>query len=296
MEPISDKYGRLLPLTLGLLLFIIGSVGCALSQTITQIVFWRVIQAFGACTAPMLSRAMERDMFGLTKSAEMLSTLMIIMAIAPIFGPLLSGQLLKISSWHSIFLLLAVIGCIMLLSIVWLPETRLKESRPKVSMKNAFAKYRVLIANRKFMKYTLCVTFFYVGAYAFITGSPFVYISYYKVAPENFGWLFALNILGIMALNFTNRILVRHYTLDHLLRVATSVAMLAGFLLVLFATHDIGGIYGVIIPVFLFFSMNGIMQQVQLQRLWMAFLKWQELYLRYWEHCNMVVVFFRLYY
>ena len=256
--PISDKFGRLLPLTLGLLLFIIGSVGCALSQTITQIVFWRIIQAFGACTAPMLSRAMVRDMFGLTKSAEMLSTLMIIMSIAPIFGPLLGGQLLKISSWHSIFWLLAVIGIIMLLSILWLPETQPEKSRPKVSMKDAFAKYGLLIANHKFMKYTLCVTFFYVGAYAFITGSPFVYISYYKVAPENYGWLFALNILGIMSLNFANRFFVRHYSLDHLLRVATSIAMLAGFLLAIFVNYNIGGIYGVIVPVFFFFSMNGI--------------------------------------
>lgn len=256
--PISDKFGRLLPLTLGLLLFIIGSVGCALSHTITQIVFWRVIQAFGACTAPMLSRAMVRDMFGLTKSAQMLSTLMIIMAIAPIFGPLLGGQLLKISSWHSIFWLLAVIGIIMLLSILWLPETQPKEKRPKVSMSNAFAKYQLLIANRKFMKYTLCVTFFYVGAYAFITGSPFVYISYYKVAPENYGWLFALNILGIMSLNFANRILVKHYTLDHLLRVATSIAMFSGFSLAIFVNYDIGGIYGIIVLVFFFFSMNGI--------------------------------------
>lgn len=256
--PISDKFGRLLPLTLGLLLFIIGSVGCALSHTITQIVFWRVIQAFGACTAPMLSRAMVRDMFGLTKSAQMLSTLMIIMAIAPIFGPLLGGQLLKISSWHSIFWLLAGIGIIMLLSILWLPETQPKERRPKVSMRNAFAKYQFLIGNHKFMKYTLCVTFFYVAAYAFITGSPFVYISYYKVAPEDYGWLFALNILGIMSLNFANRILVKHYTLDHLLRVATSIAMLSGFSLAMFVNYDIGGIYGVIVPVFFFFSMNGI--------------------------------------
>ncbi|STQ81681.1 Inner membrane transport protein ydhC [Hafnia alvei] len=86
--PISDRYGRRLPLFIGLGLFIVGSVGCALSTDIVQIVFWRVFQALGACTGPMLARAMIRDLFSRTRAAQMLSTLMIIMAIAPIAGPL----------------------------------------------------------------------------------------------------------------------------------------------------------------------------------------------------------------
>ena len=89
--PISDRYGRRLPLFIGLGLFIIGSVGCALSTDIVQIVFWRVFQALGACTGPMLARAMIRDLFSRTRAAQLLSTLMIIMAIAPIAGPLIGG-------------------------------------------------------------------------------------------------------------------------------------------------------------------------------------------------------------
>src|SRR5690606_35226049 len=106
--PVSDRYGRKKPLFIGLSLFIVGSVGCAMSRTMAEIVFWRVIQALGACTGPMLSRAMIRDMYGQTKAAEMLSTLMIVMAIAPIAGPLIGGQILVVSNWHSIFWLLAV--------------------------------------------------------------------------------------------------------------------------------------------------------------------------------------------
>lgn len=118
--PISDRYGRRLPLFIGLGLFIIGSVGCALSTGIVQIVFWRVFQALGACTGPMLARAMIRDLFSRTRAAQMLSTLMIIMAIAPIAGPLIGGQMIKVTSWHAIFWLLAIIGTLMLMSLFWL--------------------------------------------------------------------------------------------------------------------------------------------------------------------------------
>ncbi|MCG6189963.1 multidrug effflux MFS transporter [Maribellus maritimus] len=256
--PISDQFGRKIPLVIGLALFIIGSVGCAISQTITGIMIARVVQAFGACVGPMLSRAMVRDMFDRIKAAEMLSTLMILMALAPIAGPLLGGQLLKFSSWHSIFWLLAVIGVIMLISLVKLPETLSKENHRNTSVWDAFRSYGILFRNRKFMAYVLCVTFFYVGAYSFIAGSPAVYITYFGVRPQNYGWLFAINILGIMGLSFANRILVRKYNLDFLLKVSTAIAMSAGIVLAIFVKWHIGGIYGVVIPVFFFFSMNGI--------------------------------------
>ncbi|MEZ4920340.1 MAG: MFS transporter [Saprospiraceae bacterium] len=111
-----------LPMTIGLILFIAGSVGCALSVTITQIVLFRVFQAFGACVGPMLSRAMVRDVLDKSRAAEMLSTLMILMAIAPIIAPLMGGQMLKYYSWDSLFWLLAIIGVLMLLASMLLPE------------------------------------------------------------------------------------------------------------------------------------------------------------------------------
>jgi DHA1 family bicyclomycin/chloramphenicol resistance-like MFS transporter len=114
--PISDRLGRRTPLFIGMVLFIIGSAGCALSTTIDQIVFWRVFQALGACTGPMLARAMVRDLFARTRAAQMLSTLTIVMAIAPIAGPLIGGQMIKFTSWHTIFWLLVVIGALMFIA------------------------------------------------------------------------------------------------------------------------------------------------------------------------------------
>lgn len=256
--PISDSIGRKKPLLLGLILFILGSIGCALSQSILQIVIFRVIQAFGACVGPMLSRAMVRDVFGRTKAAEKLSTLMILMAIAPIIGPWIGGQLIKFTSWHSIFWLLSVIGLLMLIAILKLPETLSNSNKSKDTVKGTFAKYKQLLGNTTFMRYTLCVTFYYVGVYAFVTGSPAVYISYFNISPEYYSYLFAVNILGIMSLSFLNRFLVKLYSLNKLLIIATTIAMLGGVLLFIVSRFEILGIYGILISVFCFMAMNGI--------------------------------------
>lgn len=256
--PISDHMGRRKPLFIGMVLFIIGSAGCALSTSITQIVFWRVFQALGACTGPMPARAMIRDLFARTRAAQMLSTLVLVMAIAPIAGPLIGGQIIRLSTWHSIFWLLVVIGALMFISLNWLPETLPEDKRVKASLAGAFRNYRSLLTNGRFMRYTLSLTFYYVGAYAFITGSPFVYISYYHVDPQHYGWLFALNIIGVMAMSVVNRRLVQRHALEQLLKYATLLAALAAVVLALLVKLESGGVVAIIITVFLFFSMNGI--------------------------------------
>lgn len=256
--PISDHLGRRIPLVIGMVLFVIGSMGCALSTDITQIVFWRVFQALGACTGPMLARAMIRDLFSRTRAAQMLSTLTIVMAIAPIVGPLLGGQMIKFASWHAIFWLLAVIGVLMLCSLYWLPETLPPERRVKASIRGAFETYYTLLSNRSFMRFTLSLTFYYVAAYAFITGSPFVYISWFHIDPQHYGWLFAINIVGVMSMSAVNRRLVQRYPLETLLKRAVGVAAFAALALAVGTKLNIGGVVMIVATVFVFFSMNGI--------------------------------------
>ena len=256
--PISDGIGRKKPLFLGMLVFAVGAAGCALSRSIGEIVFWRVVQATGACTGPMLARAMIRDLYSQTRAAQMLFTLMIIMAIAPIIGPLLGGQIVRVGSWHDIFWMLTAIGLLMFVSLFRLPETLPQERRGRASIGNAFVNYGLLLKDRAFMRYTLCLTFYYVAAYAFIAGSPRIYISYFGIDPQHYGWLFSLNILGVMAISFANRELVRRVPLHRLLQVATTVALLAMLVMAAMVRAELGGIVVIVAMVFLFFSMNGI--------------------------------------
>ncbi|MGX7112578.1 multidrug effflux MFS transporter [Gemella cuniculi] len=255
---ISDRIGRKIPLTVGTIIFILGSIICAISPNMSSLFIGRIIQALGACVGPMLSRAMVRDLYSSKEAAKMLSTLMIIMAIAPIVGPLLGGLLLKIGSWRLIFWLVAFIGLIMLVSVRFLPETLRKENRHHESMNIAFRHYIELLTHKKFMLYTLSVTFFYVAAYAFITDSSKIYINYFNIKPEYYGFLFGINIIGLVIVSSLNRFLLNRFTIVNLLKFATSFAFLISLLLVICGVGDIGGILGIIIPMFLIFSMNGI--------------------------------------
>lgn len=256
--PISDRFGRKRPLYIGMILFAIGSAGCALSSEMYQIVFWRVFQAAGACTGPMLARAMIRDLFSRTRAAQMLSTLIIVMAIAPIAGPLLGGQIIRYSQWPVIFWFLCAVGILMFIALHWLPETLLPEKRSRDSLGGAFANYVQLLKNRSFMQYTLCVTFYYVAVYAFIVGSPSMYITWFGVDPQHYGWLFAVNIVGVVGMSFVNKRLVQRFDLEHMLKTAAAIAAGMAVLMCLMLEIFPNGMLAIAACIFVFFSMNGI--------------------------------------
>ena len=254
---ISDKIGRKIPLLIGMVIFIVGSVGCAISTSMYELLAWRVFQAFGACVGPMLSRAMIRDLYGRTEAAKMLSTLAIVMAIAPIAGPMMGGHLLLWYSWHSI-----IIAAIMFIGILVLPETHPKEKRSTRSMVATYQNYWILLQNKGFMKYTLCVTCYYISTYAFLTASPYVYIDVFQVPTEYYGYLFCLNIIGVMILSAMNRRIVSAIRLDKLLRYASLFSAIAVVVVMILMMAGYTSLLLIVVGCFLFFSMNGVIAAV----------------------------------
>ncbi len=256
--PISDRIGRKKPLFIGMAIFTIGSVGCALSSSITEIVVWRVLQATGACVGPMLSRSMVRDLYGRTEAARMLSALMTILALAPIIAPLAGGLLQSIWSWRAIFWLMAALSAMLFMAVFFLPETLTVEKRANDPIMRELTCYLRLLGNKPYMSYTLSVAFFYVAIYAFIAGSPFVYISYFHIDSRYYGLLFGVNMVGVSALGMFNRQMVTRYSLDRMLLYSTAIAIIGGLGLFFSALSGFGGIVGIVGFVFVVFSMNGI--------------------------------------
>lgn len=130
--PISDRSGRRIPVAVGVALFVIGSAGCALSGTVWQLMGWRVVQAVGASAGPVLARAMVRDLYGREHSARVLSTLILIMGVAPLVGPLLGGQMLVYASWRGIFWSLVAFGFLTLLLLRALRQRHLERCDGRV--------------------------------------------------------------------------------------------------------------------------------------------------------------------
>ena len=160
--------------------------------------------------------------------------------------------------WRLTFWAIVTISAIILLLVFFLPESLPENKRESSTVLAAFRSYPLLLRRRTFMRYVLCVCFFYVAIYAFIMVSSSVYITRFGVDPRYYGLLFGVNIIGVMVLSSFNRRFVQRYSLDFLLRISTAVAGAASILAVITVAADVGGLWGVAVPVFLVFSMNGI--------------------------------------
>lgn len=255
--PIADRHGRRTPVAVGVVLFIIGSAGCALSASVWQLMGWRVVQALGACAGPVLARAMVRDLYGREHAARMLSTLILIMGVAPLAGPLVGGQILALGSWRGIFWTLVGFGLLTLVSLRFLPETLKPAQRTVEPLRASLRGYLGLARDPRILGYALAGGFFYAGAYAFIVATPFVYIEYYGASPQAYGLLFGLNIVGMMAANFVNARLLARLGSERLFRIGTWVLAGAGLALAADARFAWGGLAGLVVPVFFYMSMNG---------------------------------------
>lgn len=219
--PLADRFGRKPPIILGLVLFTIASIACSISQDINHLLFWRVAQAFGGAAGMVVPRAVIRDHLDTREAAQALSMLMLIMGVMPILAPLLGGQAVVLGSWRTVFHIMAVVGAGLIIAVT----LKMKESlEPKQRIPlaiNVIARnYKFLIMHKSFMGYTLAGGLGTAGMFAYISGSPLVFISIYGIDPRWFGLLFGLNAASlILSAQFSARMLNKH-TPRKLLKIA----------------------------------------------------------------------------
>lgn len=210
--PLADRYGRKKPLVAGVSIFILASIGCAFTNDIESLTWWRVAQAFGGASGIVIPRAVIRDNFDTRDASKALSILMLIMGVTPILAPILGGQVLAFGSWRWIFGIMAVGGIALLAGVVFTMKETLHPDRV-IPLGAAIIgrNYLSLIRHKKFMCYTLAGGFGSAGMFAYIAGSPRVFIEIFHVDPQHFGLLFGLNAASlIIAAQVSARLLNRH--------------------------------------------------------------------------------------
>jgi DHA1 family bicyclomycin/chloramphenicol resistance-like MFS transporter len=250
--PISDRFGRKLPLVFGCALYIIASLCCALSTSAVNLIALRFIQAVGCCAGMVLTNSIVRDLFDARDSARMYSMLFLVTGLAPITAPFIGGYLVLYSDWRMIFWVLTIFGCICLLMVIFfLPETLPADRRTSGGLDKVIVNYGRMLATRSFVGYALCGGFTAGMMFAYISGSPFVFIELYGVAPHHYGWLFGLNALGLVCASQLNRLLLRRYNNIAIMRTMLWVIAASGLVLVLVALTGSGGLIGLMIPIFI---------------------------------------------
>ncbi|MCZ8511905.1 multidrug effflux MFS transporter [Paenibacillus filicis] len=256
--PLSDVRGRRAPLMLGLILYAVASFLCSMSRSIEALIVLRFIQGAAGSAGIVISRAVVRDMYSGTELTKFFALLMLVNGVAPIMAPIAGAQLLKVTPWTGVFVVLGVIGAIMMVA-VWfgLPETLPAERRSKAGMKNTLATFWRLLRDRSFMGYALSQGLVSAAMFAYISGSPFVIQDLFGASPQMFSLIFATNGLGIIiAGQITGRLAGK--VGETKLLVAGLIYAAAGGLLLLTAISTGAGLYAVLPSLFMVVSSVGI--------------------------------------
>ncbi len=214
------------------------------------IVLWRLVQAFGGSVVPSAVQAMVRDLYARNQSARILSLNMLVTASAPIVAPLIGGQVLLWFDWRAIFWVLVAFGMLALIAALALPETLDTSRRNAAHPLAMLLGYFELFRNQRYVGYIACSTLYFCCLFAFIAGSPFVYIEYFGVPPQYYGFLFGVNMIGMITTTYVNSRIVIRRGADGLLLIACAIGAAGSLVLLATGLSGFGGVVGIALPLF----------------------------------------------
>ncbi|CAI8900709.1 Bcr/CflA family efflux transporter [Pseudomonas sp. IT-P258] len=248
--PVADRFGRRIPLLIGVGLFTAASVACAYAPNLEWLIGARFIQALGGCAGMVISRAVVSDKCDAVGSAKVFSQLMLVMGLAPILAPLLGGLLVNTTGWQSIFLALTGFSALAGLAVATgLPES-MPAHMPRQPLSGALRQYGRLLADPIFLGHALTGGIAIAGMFAYIAGSPFVFIKLYGVPAEHFGWLFGINAAGFILVAQVNARLLAKRGPAFLLARAVWVYLAAGLTLFAISSLHTAQLWPVLLPLF----------------------------------------------
>jgi DHA1 family bicyclomycin/chloramphenicol resistance-like MFS transporter len=256
--PLLDRYGRKKPLYSGMVLYIVASLGCVFIYSVNALIAMRFLQALGGCVALVASRALVRDLFPVTETAKVFSLLMLVLAVSPMLAPTVGGYVSVYLSWHYIFIILAVIAALVLLACLFiLPEG--KKADPSISLKPGpiLSGFFTVLKQPQFYTYTLCGSIASAITYAYIAGSPDVFMNIYKVEARVYGWIFAFIAAAIIGSSQVNRVLLKRFTSEQLIRAALVWQLMLGLILITGTIYNWFNLYSLILTIFLFMGGQG---------------------------------------
>ncbi|MBH63653.1 MAG: Bcr/CflA family drug resistance efflux transporter [Alphaproteobacteria bacterium] len=247
--PLSDRFGRKPILIVGLSIFVAASAACALASSIEALIALRLMQAVGACSAGVVSRAVVRDLFDRRNAARMLAYSGALMGLAPAIAPLIGAYILVWIGWEANFFVVALWGGGLILIVSFgLKESNTAPDHLALLPIRMFANVRRLLSSRIYTGYALTNSAVFSGLFAFISGSSFVLIDVLEIPPVEFGYYFALGVFGYMlGTGLSGRIGSRVNT-DKLIRIAACMAALSGCTMAAFALMGVPSVWAIVGP------------------------------------------------
>ncbi|GAB4245704.1 MAG: multidrug effflux MFS transporter [Thermoleophilia bacterium] len=256
--PLSDRFGRKLPLLVGTAGFVLASLACAVAPTVPLLVVFRLVQGLTGAAGIVVARAVVRDLYEGVAAARFFSRLMIVTGLAPILAPVIGGQVLQYTSWRGVFALLAGIGLLLLVGVAYgVPETWPPARRSDDGTLRVVRSIFRLTRDRDLMGYALASGLGFAAMFAYISGSPFVVQNVYGASPQLFSLVFALNAFGLVVAGQVNGALVERFEPRRLLKVGLSLTLAGGIWLLAVVLLQLPGLGAFLPPLFVLVTSLG---------------------------------------
>ncbi|WP_105419461.1 multidrug effflux MFS transporter [Neorhizobium sp. T25_27] len=219
--PVSDMFGRKKPLYVGLALYAIGAVGCALSPSIEWLIAFRFLQGMGACAGVVISRAIVRDLHTGPAAAQLMSRLMLVFSVSPILAPLAGSIVTVFGDWRLIFWVMVGAGAVgAVVAVFFLEETRLPAARSESSLAGALRSYGTLLRDPYYLGLVLIASFGMSSYMIYVANSSFVLIEHYGLSPTFYSIVFSCNAVAFIGMSQLNGWLSRKIGLRKVIRGA----------------------------------------------------------------------------
>ncbi|PXA93449.1 Bcr/CflA family drug resistance efflux transporter [Caulobacter sp. D4A] len=258
--PASDRLGRRAPILLGVGIYTVASLTCALAPNIEVLLGARFVQALGGCAGAVVARAVVRDRFDHAETARVLSLMTLIMGLAPVLAPQLGGAIDAVAGWRWVFGVMAAFG----LAIgVWvalgLKESRSEETAAQARAENPLRAFGLLLREKRLLGYGLAGALNGSVLFTYISTAPDLVMGTYGHSALVFNIVFALNAVGIIGASQVNRFLLRRFKPDQVLMRASAASVVLALVLTFFSWTGLGGEWTVLPVLFLALSTYGLM-------------------------------------
>ena len=257
--PLLDRFGRKRPLFIGLIVYILASLGCVFVTDIDTFIGLRFVQAVGSCAATVASVSMVRDLFPVKDIPKVFSMLMLVVGLSPMLAPTIGGYITADYGWHTVFFILMCMGIVILFaSQIVLPNTYLPDTSISLKPRPIITNFIRIIKEPQFYTYAFAGAIAFSGLFTYVAASPIVFMDIFKVDAKTYGWIFAFMSLSFISASQVNSLLLRKFKSEQMIFGALISQTFVVILFLILSINDLLDLYGTIIMLFLFLACLGI--------------------------------------